>query len=230
MIIKHPAKRNRGFSGDSDGKESTCNVGDLDLIPGLRRFLGGGHGNPLQYSCLESPNGQRSLAGCGIWSHKKSGPYSQSHGFSSSHVWMWELDSKESWAPKNWCFWAMVLEKTPESPLDCKEIQPVNPKGNQSWILIGRNDAEAETPILWPFDAKNWLLRKDPDAGQNWRQEEKGTTEDEMIGWHHQLKTWVWVNSGSWWRTVKPGMLQFMTATKSQTRQNEWTELASCSL
>ena len=98
-----------------------------------------------------------------------------------------ELDCEESWALKNWCFWTVVLEKTPESPLDCKEIQPVHPKGDQSWVFIGRTDAEAETPILWPFDAKNWLLRKDPDAGQNWRQEEKGTTEDEMAGWHHWL-------------------------------------------
>ena len=112
---------------------------------------------------------------------------SQCYGFSSGHVWMWELDYKESWALKNWCFWTVMLEKTPESPLDSKEIQPVNPKGNQSWIFIGKADAEAETPILWPPDAKNWLLRKDPDAGKGWRQEEKRTTEDEMVGWHHQL-------------------------------------------
>ena len=107
--------------------------------------------------------------------------------FSSSHVWMWQLDPKESWAPKNWCFWTVVLEKTLESPLDCKEMEPVHPKGNQSWIFIGRTDAEAETPILWPPDAKNWLIGKDPDAGKDWRREEKGTTEDEMIGWLHQL-------------------------------------------
>jgi len=106
---------------------------------------------------------------------------------SSSHVWMWELDYKESWMLKNWCFWTVVLEKTLESPLDCKEIQPVHPKGDQSWIFIGMTDAEAETPILWPPDAKNWLIGKDPDAGQDWRQEEKGTTEDETVGWHHQL-------------------------------------------
>ena len=97
------------------------------------------------------------------------------------------VDHKESWAPKNWCFWTVVLEKTPESPLDCKEIQPVHPKENQSWIFIGRTNAEAETPILWPPDEKNWLIRKDPDAGKEWRQEEKGTTEDEMVGWHPQL-------------------------------------------
>ena len=100
---------------------------------------------------------------------------------------MWELDYKESWAPKNWCFWTVVLEKTRESPSDCKKIKQVNPEGNQSWIFIGRTDAEAETPILWPPDAKNWLFGKDPDAGKDWRQEERGTTEDEMVGWHHRL-------------------------------------------
>ena len=94
---------------------------------------------------------------------------SQSYGFSSSHVWMWELDYKENWGPKNWCFWTVVLEKTLESPLDCKEIQPVHPKGNQTWIFIGRTNAEAETPIRWPPDAKNWLILKDPDAGKDWR-------------------------------------------------------------
>ena len=99
---------------------------------------------------------------------------------------MWELDYKESWALKNWCFWTVVLEKTLESPLDCKEIQPVHSKENQSWIFNGRTCAEAETPILWPPDMKNWLIWKDPDAGRDWRREEKGTTEDEMFGWHHQ--------------------------------------------
>ena len=98
-----------------------------------------------------------------------------------------ELDYKESWAPKNWCFWIMVLEKTLESPLDCKEIQPVHPKGDQSWVFIGRTDAEDETPILWPPDAKSWLIGKDPDAGKDWGQEEKGMTEYKMIGWHHRL-------------------------------------------
>ena len=112
---------------------------------------------------------------------------SQGYGFSSSHVWMWELDYKESWAQNNWCFWTVVLEKTLESPLDCKEIQPVHPKGDQFWVFIGRTDAEAETPILWPPDMKSWLTGKDPDAGKDWGQEEKGTTEDEMVGWHHWL-------------------------------------------
>ena len=115
------------------------------------------------------------------------GPSSQIYGFLSSHVWMWELDYKECWETKNWCFWTVVFEKTLESPLDCKEIQPVYPKGNQSWIFIGRTDAEAETPILWPPDTKNWLIWKDPDTGKDWRQEGKGTRENEMVGWHHLL-------------------------------------------
>ena len=115
------------------------------------------------------------------------GPSSQDYGFSSGHVWMWELDYKESWALKNWCFWTVVLEKTLESPLDCKEIQPVHFKGDQSWVFIGRTDAEAQTPILWPPHMKSWFIWNDPDAGRDWGQEEKGTTEDEMVGWHHQL-------------------------------------------
>ena len=112
---------------------------------------------------------------------------SQSCGFSSSHVWMWELDCKESWVPKNWCFWTVVLEKILESTFDCKEIQPAHPKGDQSWVFIGRTDAEAETPILWPLAEKNWVIWKVPDAGKGWRWEEKGTIEDEMVGWHHRL-------------------------------------------
>ena len=115
---------------------------------------------------------------------------SQGYGFSSGHVWMWELDYKESWAQKNWCFWTVVLEKTLESPLDCKEIQPVHPKGDQSWVFIGRTDVEAEIPILWPPHAKSWLIWKDLDAGKDWRQEEKGITEDEMVGWHHWLNAY----------------------------------------
>ena len=118
---------------------------------------------------------------------------SQGYGFSCGHVWMWESDCEESWVPKNWCFWTVVLEKALESPLDCKEIQPVHPKGDQSWVSIGRTDFEesvqvwnSETPILWPPDAKSWLIWKDPDAGKDWGQE-KGTTEDEMAGWHHWL-------------------------------------------
>ena len=111
---------------------------------------------------------------------------SQGYGFSSGHVWMLEVDYKESWVPKNWCFWTFVLEKTLESPLDCKEIQPVHPK-DQSWVFIGRTDFEAETLIFWEPDAKNWLIWKDPDVEKDWGQEEKGTTEDEMVGWHHQL-------------------------------------------
>ena len=130
-----------------------------------------------------------------LWQHIKKqrhyfhnkGPPSQSYGFSSSHVWIWELDYKESWMLKSWYFWTMVLEKTLESPLDCKDIQPVHPKGNNSWIFIVRTDAEADAPILWLPDVKNRLIGKDPDAGKDWRWEEKGMTEDEMVGWHHQL-------------------------------------------
>ena len=110
------------------------------------------------------------------------GPSSQSYGFSSSHVWIWELDHKEGWVLKNWCFWTVVLEETVKSPLDCKDIQPVNPKGNQSWMFIGRTDVETETPIFWPPYAKNWLTGKDPDGVNEWRQKEKGMTEDEMVG------------------------------------------------
>ena len=114
------------------------------------------------------------------------GPSNQGYGFSSGHVWMWELDYKESWVLKNWCFWTVVLQKTLESPLDCKEIQPVHPK-DQSSVFTGRTDIEAETPILWPPDAKSWLTGKDPDAGKDWGQEDKGMKEDEMAGWYHWL-------------------------------------------
>ena len=137
---------------------------------------------------------------------------------------MWELDYKESWALENWCFWTVVL-KSLQSPLDCKEIQPVHPKGNQSWIFIGRTDAVAETPILWPPDVKNWLLRKDPDAGKDWRQEEKGTTEDEMVGWYHLL------NGHEFEQGPGNGEAQGSLACcsprgrKSQTRLSDWTEL-----
>ena len=119
------------------------------------------------------------------WASK--GLSSQRYGFSSSHVWMWELDYKESPALKNWCFWTVVLEKTPDSPLDCKEIKPVNHKGNQSWIFIGRTDIKAEPPTLGQHDTKNWPIWKYPDAGKDWWQEKKGTIENEMVGWHHWL-------------------------------------------
>ena len=114
------------------------------------------------------------------------GPSNLSYGFSSCPLWLLKLDWKESWAPKNWCFWTVLLEKTLESPLDCKMIQPVNPKRNQSWMFIGRTDAEAETPILWPPDVKNWLIGRDIHARKDWSWE-KGMTEDEMVGWHHRL-------------------------------------------
>ena len=147
--------------------------------------------------------------------------------FSISYVWMWELDYKESWALKNWCFWTVVLEKTLESPLDCKEIQPVHPKGNQSQIVIGRTDAEAETPILWPPDVKNWLIWKGPDAGKDWRQKEK-----RMTGWDGWMAsptwwTWVWVGSGSWWWTGKFGVLQSLG---SQRVRHDWATEHACML
>ena len=114
---------------------------------------------------------------------------------------MWELEYKESWAPKNWCFWTVVLEKTLESPLDCKEMQPVHSKGDQSWVFIGRSDAEVETPVLWPPHAKSWLIGKDSDAGRDWGQEEKGMTEDEMAGWHH----WIDGRESEWTPGVGDG-------------------------
>ena len=153
------------------------------------------------------------------------GPPSQAYGFSSSRVWMWELDYKERWVPKNWSFWTMVLEKTLESPLDSKEI---NPKGNQSWIFIGRIDVEAKTPIFWPPDAKNWLIWKDLDAGKDWRQEEKGTTEDEMVGWHHRLngvslsKRWKLVMDREAWHAVEQSIMSHRVGHDWGTELN-WT-------
>ena len=140
---------------------------------------------------------------------------------------MWELDYKESWALKNWCFWTVVLEKTLESPLDCKEIQPVHPKGDQSWVFIGSIDFEAETPILWPPDGKSWLIWKDPDAGKDWRQEEKGMTEDEMVGWHH----WFSEHGFGWTPGVgdRQGGLMCCDSwgckESNTTEQMNWTEL-----
>ena len=134
---------------------------------------------------------------------------------------MRELDSKESWAPKNWCFWTVVLEKTPESPLDCKEIQPVHPEGDQSWIFIGRTDAEADTPILWPPDSKRPWFWKRLKAGGGGEGDDRG-----WDGWMASPTqwTWVWVNSGSWWWTGRPGVLQSMGVAKSRTLLSDWTD------
>jgi len=150
--------------------------------------------------------------------------------FFGGHVWMWELDCEESWAPKNWCFWTVVLEKTLESLLDCKEIQPVHPKGDQSWVFIGRADAEAETPILWPPDAKGWLIWKDADAGRDRGQEEKGTTEDEMVGWHH----WLVGRESEWSPGVGDGQGglaccdSWCRKESDTTEWLNWTELMRC--
>ena len=139
------------------------------------------------------------------------GPSSQSYGFSSSHVWMWELDYKESWALKNYCFWTVVLKKTLVSPLDCKEIHPVHPKGNQSWIFIGRTDAKAEIPILWLPDIKNWLIKERPWFWERLKVGGEGNDRG-WDGWmaSSTQRTWVWVSSRSWWWTGKPGVLQSM--------------------
>ena len=156
------------------------------------------------------------------------GPSSQGCGFSSGHVWMWELDCEETWALKNWCFWTVVLEKTLKSPLDCKEIHPVHPRGDWSWVFIGRTDAEAETPVLWPPHANSWLAGKDTDAGRDWGQEEKGATEEEMAGWHHLL------DGHEFWRTPGAGDGQGGLACCGQwgckesdtTEQLSWTGLS----
>ena len=148
-------------------------------------------GSDLRFGCFffvpwkESYDQPRQLIKKQRHDFANKGPSSQSYGFSSSHVEMWELDYKESWVPKNWCCWTVVLKKTLESPLDCKEIKRVNPKGDQSCIFIGKTGAEAS--VLWPPDVKNWLIGKDHVAGKDWRQEKKGTIEDEMIGWNHRL-------------------------------------------
>ena len=132
---------------------------------------------------------------------------------------MWYLGHKEGWVSKNWCFWIVVLEKTLENLLDYKEINPVNPKGNQFWIFIGKTDAEAEAPILWPSISKSWLIRKEPNAEKDWRQKEKGMTEDEMAGWHHQPMDISLSKLRRWWKTGKPGMLQSM---QSQILRHKW--------
>ena len=177
-------------------------------------------------------DGQGGLVCCSPWSHKESdtteqlnwNELSQAYGFSSSHVWMWELEYKESWVLMNWCFWTLVLEKTLESPLDCKEIQQVHPKGDQSWIFTGRTDAEAETPILWPPDAKSWLIWKDPDAGKDWRQEEKGMTEDEMVGRLHWLLDMSLGKLQKFMMDREACRAVIHSVAKSQTRLSDWTD------
>ena len=169
----HQEKPGEGYQTASKRKDCTSNqsrwiVGKLYMVFSL-------HSQSICHSSLFHANIYFNI------------PSSQGYGFSGGHVWMWELDYKESWVLKNWRFWTVVLEKTLESPLDCKEIQQVHPKGDQSWVFFGRNDAKAETPVLWPPHAKSWLIGKDSDSVRDWGQEEKGTTEDEMAGWHHWL-------------------------------------------
>ena len=188
-----------GFPGGTSGKVLACHcrkLMTLEFNPWVGKIPWRRAWQPTPLLLPGESHGQRRVAGytsivlqrvAHEWNNfVDKGPSSQRYGFSSSHVWMWELDHKESWVPKNWCFWTVVLEKTLQSPLDCKEIKTVNPKGNKSWIFIGITDAEAETPILWPSDLKKWLTGKDPDAGKDWMQE-KGKTEDEMVEWHHWL-------------------------------------------
>ena len=170
-----------GLTGGTSGKEPAYQCGRHKIhrfnpwvrkIPWRKKWQATPVFFPGEFPWTEEPGGLQSIG-------------SQRVG----HDWhkMWELDCEESWAQKNWCFWTVVLEKTPESPLDYKEIQPIHSKGDQSWVFIRRTDAEAETPVLWPPDAKSWIIGKDPDAGRDWGQEEKGMTEDEMAGWHHRL-------------------------------------------
>ena len=159
------------------------------------------------------------------FAHK--GQSSQNYGFSTGYVWMWELDCEESLASKNWCFWTLVLEKTLESPSDCKEIQPVHSKGDQSWVFFGRNAAKAETPVLWPPRVKSWLIGKDPDARRDCRQEEQGMTEDEMAGWYH----WLHGHEFEWTLGVGDGQGGLVCCSSwgrkelDTTERMNWTEL-----
>ena len=200
------------FPGGSDGKESACTVGDLGLIPGLGRSPGGGHGNPLQYSCLENPRGWRSLAGYSPWGQKESDTAERrrTRGLPSGQVRLWELDRKEGRTAKSWYLQTEVPEKTPESTLDSKEIKPVSLKGDQPWIVPRRSDAEAEAPVFWSSNVNRRFIGKVPDAGKDWRQKKKRASEDEMAGWHHRCNEYELGQTPEMVRERKAWVLQFM--------------------
>ena len=164
-----------------------CILDDLSIVPKMA-WLFPHEGINRDFELIPECDCETHQSSKGFtWKFANKGPSSQGYGFSSGYVWMWELDCEQSWAPKNWCLWTVVLEKTLESVLDCKEIQPGHSEGDKPWDFFGRNDAKAETPVLWPPHGKSWLIGKDSDAGRDWGREEKGTTEDEMAGWHHRL-------------------------------------------
>ena len=155
----------------------------------------------------------------------KKGPSHQGYGFSRGHIWMWELDYKESWVPNNWCFWTMMLEKTLESPLDCKRIQQVHPKGDQSWVFIGRTNVEAETPILWPSDVKSWLIWKDPDAGKDWEPKEKRAAEDAMVD---SITDSLDMNLGKFWKLMRDSESWHSAVHGSQRVRYDWLTEQPC--
>ena len=226
VILVQSLSRVMGFPGGSDSKEFACNVGNLASILGLGRSPGGGHGYPHQYSCLENPHGQRSLVGYSSWCHRVRQDWATKHSPTLCDPMNCSLPGSSVFHYLPEFAQILVLEKTLENPLDCKEIKPDNLKGNQPWILIERTDATAEAPIIWPPDAKSRLTGKDPDAGKDWNRRKRGW--QKMRRWDGWMAspiqwTWIWANSGNWWRTGKPGMLQSMGVAKSRTWLSKWT-------
>ena len=201
---------------------SVCLLSDalLQHLPSYMGFSYLGHGISLHSCSSKAQPLLLTLDERYLYYFANKGTSSQGYGFSSSHVWMWKSGCEESWALKNWCFWTVVLEKTLESPLDCKEIQLVPSKGDQPWDFFGRNDAKAETPVLWPPHAKSWLIGKDSDPGRNWGQEEKGTTEDEMAGWHH----WLDGRESAWTSGVVDGQWGLACCDSLSHKESDMTE------